>query len=94
MRKKQFDLPPAENGRRKGKRGDVRWEQLDNTAHIFPVIAGERLSNVYRVSVTLEEPVDPEKLQQALDMVLPRFDGFNVRLRKGVCIGTFLGGND
>ncbi len=62
----------------------MRWEQLDNTAHIFPVIAGERLSNVYRVSVTLEELVDPEKLQQALDVVLPRFDGFNMRLRKGV----------
>ena len=84
MRKKPFDLPPTERGRKKRKSGEIRWEQLDNTAHIFPVIAGERLSNVFRVSVTLEEPVDPEKLQQALDLVLPKFDGFNVRLRKGV----------
>ena len=83
MRKKPFDLP--EDAVRKGeKRRDLRWEKLDNTAHIFPVIAGEQLSNVYRISVTLEEPVKPELLQQALDLVLPRFDGFNLRLRKGV----------
>ena len=83
MRKKPFDLP-EEPGRKGKKRRDLRWEKLDNTAHIFPVIAGEQLSNVYRISVTLEEPVDPELLQQALDLVLPRFDGFNLRLRKGV----------
>ena len=83
MRKKPFDLP-EESGRKGKKRRDLRWEKLDNTAHIFPVIAGEQLSNVYRISVTLEEPVDPELLQQALDLVLPRFDGFNLRLREGV----------
>ena len=62
---------------------DIRWDKLDNTAHLFPVIAGERLSNTYRISVTLTEMVDPELLQQALDIVLPRFDGFNLRLRHG-----------
>ena len=62
---------------------DIRWDKLDNTAHLFPVIAGERLSNTYRISVTLKEMVDPELLQQALDIVLPRFDGFNLRLRHG-----------
>ena len=84
MRKKQFDLPPTESGRKRKPDGGIRWERLDNTAHIFPVIAGERLSSVFRVSVTLEEPIDPEKLQQALDLVLPKFDGFHVRLRKGI----------
>ncbi|MBQ7795656.1 MAG: hypothetical protein IJ374_03735 [Lachnospiraceae bacterium] len=63
---------------------DIRWDKLDNTAHLFPVIAGERMSNTYRISVTLTELVDPELLQQALDIVLPRFDGFNLRLRHGV----------
>lgn len=63
---------------------EVRWDRLDNTAHLFPVIAGERMSNVYRVSVTLTEPIVPEFLQQALNIVLPRFDGFNLRLRRGV----------
>ena len=68
----------------KKQRRDIRWEKLDNTAHLFPVIAGEDASNVYRVSVTLRELVDPELLQKALDSILPRFDGFNLRLRRGV----------
>ena len=63
---------------------EIRWDRLDNTAHLFPVIAGESMSNVYRISVTLKELVRPELLQQALDMVLPKFDGFNLRLRQGV----------
>ena len=63
---------------------ELRWDRLDNTAHLFPVIAGERMSNVYRTSVTLTEPVDPALLQQALHILLPKFDGFNLRLRRGV----------
>lgn len=63
---------------------DIRWDRLDNTAHLFPVIAGESMSNVYRISVTLKEEINPELLQRALDMVLPKFDGFNLRLRQGV----------
>ena len=62
---------------------EIRWDRLDNTAHLFPVIAGESMSNVYRISVTLTELVDRDLLQQALDMVLPKFDGFNLRLRQG-----------
>lgn len=71
---------------KKKKRGqkEIRWDRLDNTAHLFPVIAGESMSNVYRISVTLTELVQPELLQQALDIVLPKFDGFNLRLRQGV----------
>lgn len=66
------------------KRRTIRWDKLDNTAHIFPVIAGESLTNVYRISVTLCEEIVPDILQQALDIVLPKFDVFNVRLRMGV----------
>lgn len=63
---------------------DIRWDRLDNTAHLFPVIAGESMSNVYRISVTLSEVIQPKLLQEALDIVLPKFDGFNLRLRQGV----------
>ena len=63
---------------------EIRWDKLDNTANLFPVIAGESMSNVYRISVTLTELVDHELLQEALDIVLPKFDGFNLRLRQGV----------
>lgn len=62
----------------------VRWEKLDNAAHLFPVIAGEEMTNVYRLSVSLTELIVPELLQRALDIVLPRFDGFNMRVRHGL----------
>jgi NRPS condensation-like uncharacterized protein len=42
------------------------------------------MTNVYRISVTLCEDIDRKVLQQALDIVLPKFDGFNLRLRTGV----------
>lgn len=66
------------------KKRDLRWERLDNTAHLFPVIAGESMTNVYRISVTLTEDIQPDLLQEALDMILPGFDGFNLRLKQGV----------
>lgn len=93
MKKKKNGNPveePSENTNiNKNKKGkeipkEIRWDRLDNTAHLFPVIAGENMSNVYRISVTLTEMIQPEVLQEALDIVLPKFDGFNLRLRQGV----------
>lgn len=88
MRKKTGTAAPEnkindKNGRRPILQKDVRWDKLDNTAHLFPVIAGEKMSNVYRISVTLTELVVPDILQQALDIVLPKFELFDVRLRRG-----------
>lgn len=65
------------------KKGPQGWRRLDNTAKIFPVITNENFSNVFRVSVTLREQVDPELLQKALEDVLPWLEGFRVRLRRG-----------
>lgn len=66
------------------RRRKIRWDKLDNTANLFPSIAGENMTNVYRISVILTEEVQREYLQEALDTVLPKIDGFNVRLRTGV----------
>ncbi len=60
-----------------------RWRRLDNTAKIFPVIASENLSNVFRISAVLKEEVDPGTLQRALEEILPQFESFSVRLRRG-----------
>ena len=56
------------------KQGTLRWDKLDNTAHVFPVIAGNEMTNVYRISVVLKEEVQQDLLQQALDIVLPKFE--------------------
>ncbi len=66
-----------------GKR-ERSWEKLDNTANIFPVIASDQMTNTYRISCCLKELVDAETLQEAVDLVTPRFPGFHVRLRRGV----------
>ena len=60
-----------------------RWERLDNTAHLFPIIANDEMTNVYRISVMLKEEVVPELLQEALNTVLPHMPGFNMRMRRG-----------
>ncbi|MCR4675430.1 MAG: hypothetical protein K5675_10485 [Lachnospiraceae bacterium] len=59
------------------------WEKLDNTAKVFPVIATDSLTNTYRISVVLNEEINPEVLQEAVDKVLPKMPGFNLRLRTG-----------
>ena len=62
---------------------EARFDKLDNTANLFPVIASSKSSNVFRIAAILTEMVDGEKLQQALDMVLPYFDVMRVRMRTG-----------
>lgn len=60
-----------------------RWHRLDNTGKIFPLIANENLSNVFRISVTLKNEIDPVLLEQALTVILPWFPGFKVKLKRG-----------
>lgn len=63
---------------------EIRWGKLDNTAHLFPIIAEEGMSNVYRISIYLNEEIQGVLLQEALNIVLPKFSVFNSRLRQGM----------
>ncbi len=60
------------------------WFRLDNAAKIYPVIRHSRHTSVFKVAALLQEDVDPERLQQALDQVIVRFPQFAVRLRRGL----------
>lgn len=62
----------------------LRWLRLDNAAKIYPAARRNNWSNVYRLSVTLTEPVDPRVLQSALDVTVRRFPSIAARLRRGV----------
>lgn len=62
---------------------EMKWDKLDNTAILFPAVANESMTSVYRVSITLTEKIIPEKLQEALEKVLPLFDIFHARMRRG-----------
>ena len=43
----------------------------------------DRWSSTFRVSAELNEPVDPKRLQEAVNRVLPRFPSLKVRMRSG-----------
>ncbi|MBQ8085018.1 MAG: hypothetical protein IJ232_02800, partial [Lachnospiraceae bacterium] len=69
--------------KRRVRTGQLAWDKLDNTANLFPVIATEDMSNVYRISVTLTEDIDRVLLQEALNRILPYFLVFRMRLKMG-----------
>lgn len=60
------------------------WFRLDNAALIFPAVRRRDWTNAFRVSATLNAQVQPEILQQAVDMLMPRFPSFYVCLRRGM----------
>lgn len=60
------------------------WYKLDLSANVYPTLQRKNFSSVYRISVTLKEMINPELLQKAVDMTLPRFPTFKTALRKGV----------
>lgn len=59
------------------------WYKLDNAAKVFPGQDSSSWSNVFRLSATLTEPIDPELLEKALETTLKRFPTFDVRMRNG-----------
>lgn len=84
MKKQKEKDSQERSGKRTGKKKQLAWDKLDNTANLFPVIANEDMTNVYRISVTLTEEIDRLLLQEALDRILPQFLIFRMRLRMGV----------
>ena len=60
------------------------WYKLDLSANVYPTLQRKNFSNVYRISLSLNENVQPDILQKALDMTLSRFPTFQVALRKGL----------
>ncbi|MBP3481381.1 MAG: alpha/beta hydrolase [Clostridia bacterium] len=62
----------------------LRYIRLDNAAKIYPAIKTKRWNNYFRLSATLNEPVDREVLQAALDVTVHRFPSIAVRLKRGV----------
>lgn len=66
--------------RRKEK---LRWLPLDNAAKIYPAALRKNWSNLFRLSITLTEPVEVPVLEQALAVTVQRFPSISVRLRRG-----------
>ena len=65
------------------KRDTLEWRKLDNSAKIFPISTGKKYSNVFRLSVVLEEKINPEILEKAVKIALEKYKSFKVRLKDG-----------
>ncbi|MEG1848538.1 MAG: alcohol acetyltransferase [Lachnospiraceae bacterium] len=60
------------------------WYKLDLSAIVYPTLQRKDFSSVYRLSVLLKETIQPDLLQQAVDIVLKRFPTYKVAIRKGL----------
>lgn len=49
------------------------WYKLDLSAIVYPTLQRRDFSSVYRLSVLLKEDIDPEILQRAVNLTMPRF---------------------
>ena len=65
---------------------DISWRRLDNSAKIFPISAGKKYSTVFRLSAVLNEKIDKENLEKAVNMALETYKPFRVRMKTGLFI--------
>lgn len=84
MKKTRHQNASNQIAKQAGKSRKDVWYKLDLSAIVYPTLQRRDFSSVYRLSVVLKEAIDPDLLQQALDMTLPRFPTYKVAIRKGL----------
>ena len=60
------------------------WYPVDNAGKIFPAVSKDSRSSVFRLSFYLKDVILPERLEQAVNDVLPRFETFAVEMKSGL----------
>jgi hypothetical protein len=60
------------------------WYKLDNAGKIFPAVSKDDRSNVFRLSFYLDEIIDTDILEEAVNKILPRFETFAVQMKNGL----------
>ncbi len=76
----EFILEKIKNHPPKGP----KWMKLDNAAKIYPAAMSRSWTNIFRISVTLKDDIDPEILQSALEVTVRRFPSIAVGLKSGM----------
>lgn len=66
------------------KTKEIKWKKLDNAAKIFPALVGKEDTEVFRISCSLHEEIDPDILQRALDSAIDDYPTFTETIRRGV----------
>ena len=64
-------------------RKKLAWMALDNAAKLFPAARSRTWANLFRVSATLNDPIDREALKTALDVTVRRFPSMAVAVKEG-----------
>ncbi|MBU5257321.1 hypothetical protein [Tissierella praeacuta] len=62
---------------------EIKWTKLDNASKLFPAIANNKDTKVFRLSCELYEDVDPIVLQKSLDLTIESFPLYKSVLRRG-----------
>jgi len=60
------------------------WFRMDNAATLFSLVHSTRIPCMYRISSTLNKPINKAVMQQALLNIMPRFPYYNVNMRRGL----------
>lgn len=60
------------------------WYRLDLSAIVYPTLQRRDFSSVYRLSLLLKEDVQPDILQQAVDIAMKRFPTYCSAMHKGL----------
>lgn len=62
----------------------AKWRKLENPAKIFPATSGIKDERVFRFSCELNEEIQGELLQEAVDQSMEQFSLFSCVMRKGL----------
>ncbi len=62
---------------------DIKWLRLDNSGKLFPMLRYKDNQNLFRISVELNESVNPELLENCVNTTLERYPSFKVSLKRG-----------
>lgn len=61
-----------------------QWYKLDNAGKLYPSIVSTRRSTVFRLSAKLDQDVDVDLLQKALNQTIQRLPYYRVNLKRGL----------
>lgn len=78
-----IQLPDNDTESGEKMRDDKSWYKLDNAGKLYSSIISSRATTLFRLSATLNSPVESVYLQRALEATLERFPFFKVQLKQG-----------
>ncbi len=70
------------------------WLKIDNAGKIFPAVSSDSRSSTFRLSMYLNEDIDPIVLEKVVNDLLVRFDTFNVKIKTALFWNYFAANNN